>query len=69
MPLTIIPVDSRVLAELEEAEDEWRNGRADELNPMRLLEIAELYWQADCPDEARRADVLAGSAVYAGAVE
>jgi hypothetical protein len=69
MPLTVIPVDSRVLAELEEAEDAAANRRADELNPLRLLEIAELYRQARCPDEARRADVLAGRAVYAGAVE
>jgi hypothetical protein len=67
--LQVIAVDSRVLAELDDAEDAIGRGWVEDVNPLRLLEIAEQYRRAGCPDEARRADVLAGRVVYAGAAD
>lgn len=59
----------KLLQELAEAEDCAANGRADELDIVRLLEIAEELSKIRRDNAASRAWALAGRAVYAGAVD
>lgn len=61
--------DKQLEDELDDAEDAANNGRADELNTLRLLRIADEFRKALKTDEAKRAESLASRSVWAGACE
>lgn len=68
-PMPMSAESDKIAVELEDAEDAASRGWIDELDSLRLLEIAEQFRQAGRYDEAKRADILAGRTVWAGARE